>query len=104
MSVRIAALALEDRSRAIQGLPRIHDAEIRRAGYAALHAVLAASGAVGSQAPPLPPLSAIDWLRKHNALVRFESDGSVSVKVNRHKRRRPTLTEAIRAVESALGS
>ncbi len=48
---------------------------------------------------PTRPQAAIAWLRAHNALVRFESDRTVSVKVNRTKRRRPTLALAILAVE-----
>lgn len=45
---------------------------------------------------------ALDWLRHHNALVRFESDGTVSVTVNRTKRRRPLLVTAIIAVKDAI--
>jgi hypothetical protein len=45
---------------------------------------------------------AFDWLRAHNATVRFESDGAVSVTVNRTKRRRPLLVTAILAVKDAI--
>ena len=41
---------------------------------------------------------ALDWLRAHNALVRFESDGTV----RRTKRRRTILVAAILAVKDAI--
>ncbi len=41
---------------------------------------------------------AIAWLRQHNARVRFESDGTVSVTVD-VTRRRVTLELAIAAIE-----
>lgn len=45
---------------------------------------------------------ALDWLRAHNALVRFESDGTVSVTVRRTKRRRSLLVASIIAVKDAI--
>lgn len=47
---------------------------------------------------------AVRWCREHNALVRFESDGTVSVKVNGKTRRRPILTDAVNALATALGA
>lgn len=47
-------------------------------------------------------MQAISWCRKHNAYVRFESDGSVSVKVNDMKRRRATLIEAVQSLIDRL--
>ena len=45
---------------------------------------------------------ALDWLRSHNAMVRFESDGTASVTVRRTKRRRTILVAAIIAVKDAI--
>ena len=48
---------------------------------------------------------ALDWLRRYNALVRFESAGTVTVTIRGSRvirRRRPTVCEAIRAVEQAM--
>jgi hypothetical protein len=56
--------------------------------------------------PPSKPDAdwALDWLRAHNALVRFEFDGTVSVTVRRIKRRGPLLVTAIIAVKDAVES
>lgn len=45
---------------------------------------------------------AFKWCRAHNARVRFESNGTVSVYVNGFSRRRATLTEAVVALELHL--
>ena len=45
---------------------------------------------------------AFDWLQAHNATVRFESDGTAAVTVNRTKRRRAILVTAIIAVKDAI--
>ena len=45
---------------------------------------------------------ALDWLRGHNAMVRFESDGTVSVTVQHTKRRCPMLVTAIIMVKDAI--
>lgn len=46
-------------------------------------------------------LDAVAWCRLHNALVRFESDGTVTVRMNGASRRRPTLVEAVEAHRTA---
>ena len=46
--------------------------------------------------------AALAWLRAHNALVRFESNGTVSVTVSCYKRRRATLDEAVHALRVKL--
>ena len=46
--------------------------------------------------------AAVAVLRATNALVRFESDGTISVKANGKKRRRATLVLAALALEAAL--
>ena len=40
---------------------------------------------------------AIEWCRVHNAMVRFWSNGTVTVRINSTTRRRPTLLEAVDA-------
>lgn len=45
-------------------------------------------------------LAALDWCRAHNAHVRFESDGSVSIRMNGTLRRRANLVDAVDAFES----
>jgi hypothetical protein len=47
-------------------------------------------------------LAALKWCREHHALVRFESDGTVSVKVNDLRRRRPTFCGAVVALKEQL--
>ncbi len=47
---------------------------------------------------------AVAWCRTHNAMVRFESDGSVTVKVNGKQRRRPVLIAAVNALAGALAA
>jgi hypothetical protein len=42
-------------------------------------------------------LTAVLWCRQHNAYVRFESNGTVSVKCNLKVRRRKTLLDAVLA-------
>lgn len=46
---------------------------------------------------------AVEWCRANNARVRFESDKTVSVIVNRTKRRRKSLVSAVLAVRMELG-
>jgi hypothetical protein len=46
---------------------------------------------------------AFNWLRAHNALVRFESDGTVSVTVCRTKRRRTILVASALQARAAAG-
>jgi hypothetical protein len=45
---------------------------------------------------------AVDWLRAHNASVRFQRDGTVAVGVGRIVRYRPTLMTAVIAVRDEL--
>lgn len=45
-------------------------------------------------------LDAVVWCREHNALVRFWSNGTVTVRMNGFTRRRPTLVEAVDAHRS----
>lgn len=45
---------------------------------------------------------ALSWLREHNAGVRFESNGTVSVWANGIRRRRKTLHQATEALIVAL--
>lgn len=45
-------------------------------------------------------LAAVAWCRKHNAFVRFESSGRVTVKMNGTARIRDTLVECVAALES----
>jgi len=47
---------------------------------------------------------ALAWCRTHNAFVRFESNGTVTVKVNELRRRRPTFLEAVVAMKEHLGA
>lgn len=43
----------------------------------------------------------LTWCREHNASIRFQSNGTVSIRVNGKERRRKTLVEAWQAwVES----
>lgn len=58
----------------------------------------------GAGSIPASPSRILAWLRKHNARVRFQSDDTVSVTVNRTARRRTTLALAVAAVDGALGA
>ncbi len=53
------------------------------------------------QAAQVLLLEAVTWCRARNAMVRFESDGTVSVKVNGMTRRRQTLPDAVDAMARA---
>ncbi len=48
-------------------------------------------------------LDALAWCRLHNAFVRFESDGTVTIKVGEYRRRRPTLVDAVDAMRKHPG-
>lgn len=49
-------------------------------------------------------LEAIRWCRTHNARIRFESSGKVTVCVNGFTRRRETLVEAVLALQTFLAA
>lgn len=47
-------------------------------------------------------LCALEWCRKRNAGIRFESDGTVSVWANGKRRRRAAFVDAVKALMEAL--
>jgi hypothetical protein len=46
-------------------------------------------------------IAALGWLQRVNASVRFESDKTVSIRVNNLRRRRTTFMEAVRSAQAA---
>lgn len=47
-------------------------------------------------------MAALRWCRQHNASIRFESNGTVTIKVNDVRRRRATLVEACEDLDAKL--
>lgn len=47
-------------------------------------------------------IRALNFLRTSNAAVRFESNKTVTVRVNNKRRRRKTMLEAVRATRFAI--
>lgn len=57
------------------------------------------SGVVKVNVKEHPDLTALRWCHEQRAHVRFEIDGTVTVKTGTYKRRRQTLWQAVSALQ-----